>query len=438
MAEPLRHHIDDGKPHRLLQVGRTFGHEALPRCAARSLLAGPDQLHGSDQRAHFLVKICTSTMSVSRPSGYRPARHGRGRTTRIEAACRGETSRKVRSARVLFKGCYVNLDAELTFSSAKCRDARDEVARSAVERCQCRWRPLQRAGWRKCHGAHLGGCRPFGCNLGVDLERQFQIYAVALEQHNVLLKRHGVDLELSLEEFNAEVAPERPTPAEVSSVTLRDHFRPPLGTQRHWHSFHSAWATAIAAGLNQRLPEGYFAEPNVQFGIEIDVATFEETGPSAPSGTSPLAGGLDSGWSAPAPVRTIPLALLTDMVEVQIFTKEGGPTLVGAVELVSPANKDRAAHRDAFVSKCAAHLQQAVGLAIVDVVTERLANLHDELLARVGEPVGLRPRRAVCGCVPARRTKRAAPAGSLARAAGGGPPAPGAAAVVAPRAVSAP
>ncbi len=71
-----------------------------------------------------------------------------------------------------------------------------------------------------------------------------------------------------------EVAPERPTPAEVSSVTLRDHFRPPLGTQRHWHSFHSAWATAIAAGLNQRLPEDYFAEPNVQFGIEIDGATF--------------------------------------------------------------------------------------------------------------------------------------------------------------------
>ena len=36
----------------------------------------------------------------------------------------------------------------------------------------------------KCHGAHLGGWRPFGCNLGVEfLERQFQIYAVALEQH---------------------------------------------------------------------------------------------------------------------------------------------------------------------------------------------------------------------------------------------------------------
>jgi hypothetical protein len=172
-----------------------------------------------------------------------------------------------------------------------------------------------------------------------------------------------------------EVSPERP-----GSVILRDHFRPPLGTQRHWHSFHSAWATALAAGLNQRLPEGYFAEPNVQFGIEIDVATFEENGP-LPVGV------VDSGWSAPAPVLTVPLTLLTDVVEVQVFTKEGGPTLVGAVELVSPANKDRPAHRDAFLSKCAAYLQQGVGLAIADVVTDRSANLHDELLARVGEPV---------------------------------------------------
>src|SRR5215510_2660198 len=114
----------------------------------------------------------------------------------------------------------------------------------------------------------------------------------------------------------------------VRNMALQDHFQPPLSVRRHWRAFHNAWATYIAADLNQRLPEGYFAEPNVQFGIEIDVATFEETA------TSPLAGGLDSGWSAPAPVRTVPLALLTDVVEVQVFTKEGGPTLVGAVELV--------------------------------------------------------------------------------------------------------
>jgi hypothetical protein len=56
---------------------------------------------------------------------------------------------------------------------------------------------------------------------------------------------------------------------------LQDHFHPPLSIRRHWHAFHNAWATYIASDLNRRLPEGYFAEPNVQFGIEIDVAAFE-------------------------------------------------------------------------------------------------------------------------------------------------------------------
>jgi hypothetical protein len=42
------------------------------------------------------------------------------------------------------------------------------------------------------------------------------------------------------------------------------------------------------------------------------------------------------------------------------------------------------------VSKCAAFLQQGVGLVVVDVVTTRRATLHRDLLARVspGEPEG--------------------------------------------------
>jgi hypothetical protein len=138
-------------------------------------------------------------------------------------------------------------------------------------------------------------------------------------------------------------------------VTLQDHFHPPLSLRRHWHAFHNAWATYIASYLNQQLPEGYFAEANVQFGIEIDVAP-------------------------------VPLFITTDVVEVLVFDQEAGPTLAGAIELVSPANKDRPAHRDAFVSKCTTYLQQGVGLIVVDVVTDRSANLHEELLARLHSP----------------------------------------------------
>ncbi len=162
-------------------------------------------------------------------------------------------------------------------------------------------------------------------------------------------------------------------------MSLLDHFRPPLDGRRNWHGFHNAWATFIASDLNARLPAGYFAEPNVQFGLEIDVAAFDELG-MAP-GERP-----DNGWTPPAPSATIPLAIVTDLVEVSIFADEGGPVLAGAIELVSPANKDRPAHRDAFTSKCAAYLQAGVGLVVVDVVTNRGVDLHAELMARLFDP----------------------------------------------------
>ncbi len=156
-------------------------------------------------------------------------------------------------------------------------------------------------------------------------------------------------------------------------MTLRDHFHPPLSERRHWHSFHNGWAYNITEALNLSLPEGYFAEANVQFGIEIDVATFEENDPDESSFL----------WQPPAPTLTIPLTIMTDIVEVTIYEQSAGPQIVGAIEIVSPANKDRAAHRNAFVSKCETLLQQGIGLVVIDVVTNRRANLHDELLARL-------------------------------------------------------
>lgn len=60
---------------------------------------------------------------------------------------------------------------------------------------------------------------------------------------------------------------------------------------------------------------------------------------------------------------------------------------MGAIGLVSPANKDRPAHRDAFTSKCQTFLQQGIGLIVVDVVTTLSANLHNELMKRLELPI---------------------------------------------------
>lgn len=157
-------------------------------------------------------------------------------------------------------------------------------------------------------------------------------------------------------------------------MSLLDHFRPPLSTQRHWESFHTTWASAIADSLNETwLPEGYFAEEQLHSSarVEIDVATFEDRSSAAPG--------------PPAPSWTIP-AIFPDGIEVLVYSSEGGPSLVGAIELVSPGNKDRPESRRAFAIECASYLHQGIGLVIVDVVTSRLANLHNETMRLLDRP----------------------------------------------------
>jgi hypothetical protein len=168
-------------------------------------------------------------------------------------------------------------------------------------------------------------------------------------------------------------------------MPLLDHFHPPLSDRRHWQSIHSGWTAEMMAQLNRAvLPKGYFAEVRVFVGgrVEVDVGTFEE-----PAGDGNGHG--DTGGvviQTATQIITQPLTLLTipaifpDEYEVRVFREEGGATLVAAVEIVSPGNKDRPEARRAFAAKCASYLQAGVGLVIVDVVTSRLANLHDELM----------------------------------------------------------
>jgi hypothetical protein len=163
-------------------------------------------------------------------------------------------------------------------------------------------------------------------------------------------------------------------------MPLLDHFRPPLSENRHWESFHTSWANEIMAALNQGiLPSGYFAETQVHFGsrVEVDVATLHHADLASP-GAGGNGGVAVQSWST-TDVLLMP-AVFPDEIEVQIIQKSGGPTLVGAIELISPRNKDRAEARRAFATKCAAYLQTGIGLLIIDVVTDRQANLHDELI----------------------------------------------------------
>ncbi len=70
--------------------------------------------------------------------------------------------------------------------------------------------------------------------------------------------------------------------------------------------------------------------------------------------------------------------------EVLIYDIEREKRLVAAVEFVSPGNKDRAEHRQAFVAKCSTLLQQGISVAIVDIVTQRAGNLYAQRLGELG------------------------------------------------------
>lgn len=172
-------------------------------------------------------------------------------------------------------------------------------------------------------------------------------------------------------------------------MPLLDHFHPPLRPGHHWQAFHGGWAHEMRRHLNLKvLPPGFVAEATVEVGgPEVDVATLEEVERRDANGAT---GGVAVEAWAPPKTTTVMPAVFPDEIEVQVYSMSGGATLVAAVELVSPANKDRPETRRAFAAKCAAYLQQGIGLVVVDVVTERHANMHDELIALLEQQVEFR------------------------------------------------
>ena len=176
-------------------------------------------------------------------------------------------------------------------------------------------------------------------------------------------------------------------------MPLRDHFHSPLKRLRHWESFHSRWINAIADGIDDLLPEGYVTEPEVHAGvnIEIDVGTFRErdsgsVAANGQNGSSTLVGGRGTAVASPPRTYAVPAptfsvaSVIADDFEVRIFRESGGLRLVAAIELVSPGNKDDADARRAFATKCASYLHNSIAVIVIDVVTDRRANLHDEIL----------------------------------------------------------
>jgi hypothetical protein len=176
-------------------------------------------------------------------------------------------------------------------------------------------------------------------------------------------------------------------------MPLRDHFHSPVNDKHRWDAVHGQWPGEIVRTLFDLLPVGFVAEPQVRHGapFEVDVSMIEDD-----DRLSQVEEG--DGGVATLTVTAQPLTITADFSEIDeyeilVYDTERERTLVAAIEIVSPANKDRPQSREQFIGKVASLLRQDVCVSIVDIVTKHQVNLYAELLtqlsqhdARLGEP----------------------------------------------------
>jgi hypothetical protein len=186
-------------------------------------------------------------------------------------------------------------------------------------------------------------------------------------------------------------------------MPLMDHFRPPASIRAPWTSLNTSWVGKVMAELNRTLPaDRYVALGKSHLGpeVEADVAEIETRGDWPPTDT---AGGL----AVAPPIVTVENDV-TEEFEVEVQDLKEGMALVGVIEFISPGNKDRPETRRRLVSKVKSYLNLGIGVVIVDVVTVRLANLHNELVEELRRPAAAMPDTAtyLAGYRPVRTEER--------------------------------
>ncbi len=167
-------------------------------------------------------------------------------------------------------------------------------------------------------------------------------------------------------------------------MPLRNHFGPPLSQRSSWDEVHGQWPAVIVQQLSKLLPPQFVAGPRVHLGsrAEVDVASFEQMSSHAqPTGNWDSSGVATEVWSATQPTLEVETEFDDfDEYEVRVYDASRERRLVAAIELISPAIKDRPQSRQQFVSKCAALLRQEVSVVLVDIALSRDFNLYAELL----------------------------------------------------------
>jgi uncharacterized protein DUF4058 len=172
-------------------------------------------------------------------------------------------------------------------------------------------------------------------------------------------------------------------------MPLRDFFHRPLADECDWSTFHGTWITTILQRLNRTvLKKPYTARSFVRLGtqVEVDVSALKkQEGASIFEAANGDSGGVATAtrsqvYTPPAVQLSCDVAFVDpDLFEVKVYRGSGAWKLVAAIELVSESNKDRDDTRRSFAIKCASYLQKGVSIVVVDTVTNRSAELHNDL-----------------------------------------------------------
>jgi hypothetical protein len=157
-------------------------------------------------------------------------------------------------------------------------------------------------------------------------------------------------------------------------MPILDHLSEEITNIVEFQSFHNAWAVYIAGKLNEVLPRGFRAKPHSQISSwEVDVRTDRFL-------TEDEKEKLKIQYQPPNPSATVHVIFPTELEVFIVNVSHSTQKIVGVIEIVSKANKDRHQNRDAFVAKCHSILSQGISLIIGDILSIPFFNLHNQLL----------------------------------------------------------
>jgi hypothetical protein len=146
---------------------------------------------------------------------------------------------------------------------------------------------------------------------------------------------------------------------------------------------------SLLDSLNRRLPKRFLAEATVHVGrkVEADVIEYDREPDEGADDSPSRNGGVAVAakpviYTPPAETAAFPITY-EDVFEVKVHDVKRGRRVVAVIELVSPSNKDRPEERDTFALKSLAYLKAGVGLVVIDIISDKHFNLHDEIV-RVG------------------------------------------------------